>query len=80
MSQCVSATIEGYLVQSQVCDYVMLTQDEYTALSIDSIVPLIKMYFEFDVALAGQLSGLFCLTFFSGHALGRIVRTMGKHS
>lgn len=80
MSQCVAINEAGYLVQSQICDFVLMTQAEYTAISTESILALIKLYFEFDLALAGQLSAAFCLTFFSGHALGRLTRTMGKHS
>lgn len=80
MSQCVAINEAGYLVHSTVCDFVLMTEQEYSAFSTENILSLIKLYFEFDVALCGQLSGLFCLTWFSGHALGRIVRTMGKHS
>ncbi|WP_434951823.1 hypothetical protein ACRWQL_01115 [Shewanella sp. HL-SH4] len=80
MPSCFEVDTTGRLIQSNVCDFVVMTQSEYEAFAIDSLLPLIQTYFEFDVGLAGQLSGAFCLTFFAGHALGRMVRTMGKHS
>lgn len=79
MALCVQADESGYLIQSQVCDYVLLSQDEYSAFTVENIISMLQLYFEFDVALAGQLSGAFCLTFFAGHSVGRMVRIMGKH-
>lgn len=76
---CVAFDANGYLVQSQNCDYVLLTQTEYTALSVENIPSLMDTYFKLDPVLTGQIVGAFLVTFVVGHGLGRLVRIMGKH-
>ncbi|QTE84360.1 phage upper tail fiber protein [Shewanella algae] len=80
MANCVEFDPNGYLVQSAsgVCDLVVMTQAEYDALSVENIIGLMQHYFEFDVALASQLSAWYCVTFIGAHALGRMVKLMGK--
>lgn len=79
MSQCVAFDTNGYLVQSPNCEYVLLTQTEYTALSTENITSLMDTYFKLDPILTGQIVGAFLVTFVVGHGLGRLVRIMGKH-
>lgn len=79
MSNCVSFDANGFLVQSPSCDFVLLTQQEYTALSTENIPLLMDTYFKLDPILTGQIVGAFLVTFVVGHGLGRLVRIMGKH-
>lgn len=79
MSNCVSFDANGFLVQSPSCDFVLLTQQEYTALSTENIPLLMDTYFKLDSILTGQIVGAFLVTFVVGHGLGRLVRIMGKH-
>lgn len=77
---CVAFDANGYLVQSQNCEYVLLTQTEYTALSTENFLAVMDSYFKFDPVLSGQIIGTFFVTFIVAHGLGRVVRTLGKHS
>lgn len=80
MSSCVSFDANGFLVQSPTCDFVLLTQEEFTLLSTENFFTVMDSYFKFDSALSVQIVGLFLVTFVASHGLGRLVRTMGKHS
>ena len=80
MSQCVSIDNSGFLVQSNVCDFVLVTQDEYMSLNSENLLTLLDSYFKFDAVISAQIIGLFLVTFVVSHGLGRLVRIMGKHS
>lgn len=80
MSSCVSFDANGFLVQSPTCDFVLLTQEEFTLLSTENFFVVMDSYFKFDSELSVQIIGLFLVTFVASHGLGRLVRTMGKHS
>ena len=80
MSQCVAFDVNGYLVQSVNCDFVLVTQQEYMSLNAENLLTLLDLYFKFDSDLSVQIIGFFLVTFVAGHGLGRVVRTMGKHS
>ncbi len=80
MSECVSFDVNGYLIQSTSCDFVLVTQTEYMSLNSDNLLTLLDSYFKFDASLSAQIIGLFLVTFVVSHGLGRLVRIMGKHS
>ncbi len=80
MSQCVGIDSSGFLVQSTNCDYVLLTQAEFTALNVENFLAALDSYFVFDSTLASQIIGSFLVTFVVSHGLGRVVRIMGKNS
>jgi hypothetical protein len=80
MSQCVAFDANGFLVESTLCDYVLVTQSEYSGLNAENLLTLLDSYFKFDASLSAQIIGLFLVTFVVSHGLGRLVRIMGKHS
>lgn len=78
--QCVSISQSGTLTatDSAVCDYVLLTQTEFNSLQLNGLVDTLNDLFAFDLATFGLINTAALTAFFTAHAIGRIVRTMGK--
>lgn len=63
-------------VSGETCEYVLLTKNELSNL-ISSQTDWAS-YLEFDNELFELLIGASLVTFVSGHALGRIIKSFGK--
>jgi hypothetical protein len=76
MSVCV-AIVQGLITQvtDSSCDYVVLSKDEVTQL-VEGQFDLSLL--QFDQALYEMLLGQFLVTFIVGHALGRVIKYLGK--
>lgn len=76
MAVCVSVTSDNYIkVDSSSsldsCSYVLLNSSE---------IPDSDFSLDIDSSLYTTVSGYMLLAFVSGHILGRIIKTMGRHS
>ncbi|KZN58416.1 hypothetical protein [Pseudoalteromonas luteoviolacea] len=79
--QCVTSTQSGALYisnDSAVCDYVLITQAELQSLQLNGVIDTLNTLFAFDLADFGLITTAGLTAFVTAHAVGRIVRTMGK--
>lgn len=76
MASCVGVTSDNYLKLDPVtnlesCSYVLINSSE---------LPSSNLELNIDPELYTTVSGYMLLAFVSGHVLGRIIKTMGRHS
>ncbi|MDK1285954.1 hypothetical protein [Pseudoalteromonas umbrosa] len=79
--QCVTTSQSGALYisnDSAGCDYVLITQAELQSLQLNGVIDTLNQLFAFDLEVFSIINGGMLVAFFTGHAIGRIARTMGK--
>ena len=80
MAKCLVQGVDNYLRPSNQaldgCQFITLSSDEYSALIA---VNEDSTQLHISQSLYGTVTGFLLLSFVSGHALGRIVKTFGKH-
>lgn len=79
MAQCVAIQPDNTLaVSNTVCDFVIVTQQEYQNLGMQGLADLLTELFAFDLATFSFINASCFVAFIVGHSIGRVVRAMGK--